>query len=63
MWLFFTLKKKIRGNETLTHTFSKMIGDKTNQNNNNKKIDRRTQLKGKYIKKLHTIPLPMDCPN
>ena len=34
-----------------------MIGDKTNQNNNNKKIDRRTQLKGKYIKKATYYPL------
>ena len=32
-------KKKIRGHETLTHTFTKRIEEKTNQNKNFKKID------------------------
>ena len=37
--LFFILqhKKKIRGHETVTHTFTTRIEDKTSQNNNNKK--------------------------
>ena len=35
---FFILqhKKKIRGHEMLTHTFTKSIEDKTNQSNNNR---------------------------
>ena len=31
----------MRGHETLTHTFTKRIGDKTNQNYNNEKIDNK----------------------
>ena len=44
--LFFILqyKKKLRGHETLTHGFTKRIEDKTNQVNNNTKIDRQIQL-------------------
>ena len=34
--LYSIRKKKIKGHETLTHTFTKMIGDKTNQTNNKK---------------------------
>ena len=50
--------KKIRGHETLTHTFSKRIGDKTNQNNNNNdKVDKRTQLNGKYKNNFTSCPL------
>ena len=37
-------KEKIRGHEMLTHTFTKRIEDKTNQNSNSKKIDRKNQL-------------------
>ena len=44
--LFFNLqhKKKIQGRETLTHTFAKRTEDKANPNNN-KKIERKIQLK------------------
>ena len=50
--LFFILqyKKKIRGHETLTHTFTKRIEDKTNQINNNTKIDRKIKLKSRDTK-------------
>ena len=55
--LFFTLyhKKKIRGHETLTDTFTKRIEDKANQNDN-KKLARRTQLK-RRDKKNTSYPL------
>ena len=45
--LFFIVqyKKQIMGHETLTHTFTKRIEDKTSQNNTNKKVDRKKQLK------------------
>ena len=33
------LRKTIRGHETLTHTFTKRIGDKKSQNNNQKNLD------------------------
>ena len=65
--LFFILqyKKKIRGHETLTHTLTKRIDEKTNQNNNIKKIDRKIQLKCRdtKIKKIknkknYVLPLP-----
>ena len=51
--LFFNLKhkKKIRGHETLTHIFTKRIKDKTRQNKDNKKIDRKKQLKRRDKKK------------
>ena len=34
-------KRKIRGPETLTHTFTKRIEEKTSQNDNNNKINRK----------------------
>ena len=37
--------QKIKGHETPTHTFTKRIEDKANQDNNNKKTYRKTQLK------------------
>ena len=66
------LKKKIRGHERLIHTFTKVIRDKTSQNNNNKKIDGKKQLrrrdkkqqhqhKFQKIKKIKNILPP--CPN
>ena len=39
--LYYSLRKTIRGHETLTHTFTKRIGDKKSQNNNQKKLDRK----------------------
>ena len=45
--LSYSLRKKIREHETLAHTFTKRIVDKTNQDNNNKKIDRKKVIKEK----------------
>ena len=42
MTLPYDIRKKIRRYETLTHTFTKRVGNKTNHN---KKTDRRTQSK------------------
>ena len=43
--------KKIRGHETVTHTFTKRTEDKTSQNNINKKIDRKKRLLKRRDKK------------
>ena len=46
------LRKTIRGHETLTHTFTKRIGDKKSQNNNQKNLDwKKKQLK-RRVKKI-----------
>ena len=34
IFLTHSIRKKIKVHETLTHTFTKWLGDKTNQNNN-----------------------------
>ena len=57
----FTLlhKKKMSGYETLTHTFTKRIGDK----NQNEKIDRRPQIKRRDKTKVHPKSLPIEILN
>ena len=49
--LFLQRKQKVRGHETLTHTLTKRIKDKTNQNNNNKKQIKKKTIKKKRFKK------------
>ena len=39
-----------------------MIGDKINQNDNKRILDKRTQL-NRTDKKIHPTPVPMHCPN
>ena len=57
----FTLlhKKKMMAYETLTHTFTKRIGGK----NQNEKIDRRTQIKRRDKNKVHPKSLPIEILN
>ena len=52
-------KKKMREYETLTHTFTKRIGGK----NQNEKIDRRTQIKRRDKNKVHPKSLPIEILN
>ena len=42
----------------MSQKWAKSIEDKTKQNNNDKKIDRKTQLKGRNKKILHPSPCP-----
>ena len=59
--VIFTLlhKKKMREYEELTHTFTKRIGDK----NQNEKIDRRTQINRRDKNKVHPKSLPIEILN
>ena len=43
--LFYSITKKIRGHETLTHTFTQRIEDKTDQNNNNRQNTCKQKVK------------------
>ena len=49
----------MREYETLTHTFTKRIGGK----NQNEKIDRRTQIKRRDKNKVHPKSLPIEILN